>query len=63
MKETSAQKGATKVAAAKERQQTELEKAAPLWARLASTRRKIAAYPDTGLTADKPFFDEINGDA
>ncbi len=34
----------------------------PLWDRLEPLRKKIAAYPDTGLKADKAFFDELSGD-
>lgn len=34
----------------------------PLWERLKPLRAKIAAYPDTGLAADKAFFDELSGD-
>ncbi|MCM5553258.1 type II toxin-antitoxin system VapB family antitoxin [Pleomorphomonas sp. NRK KF1] len=33
-----------------------------LWERLAPIRASIAAAPETGLPADKAFFDEINGD-
>ena len=39
-----------------------LEEAVPLWERLAPLRRKVAAYPDTGLEADKAFFDELSGE-
>jgi antitoxin VapB len=34
----------------------------PLWERLKPLRDKIAAYPDSGLAADKPFFDELSGE-
>ncbi|MDX3927301.1 MAG: type II toxin-antitoxin system VapB family antitoxin [Shinella sp.] len=34
----------------------------PLWDRLKPLRERVAAYPDTGLVADKAFFDEINGE-
>jgi antitoxin VapB len=36
--------------------------AIPLWERLKPLREKIAAYPDTGLVADKTFFDELSGE-
>jgi len=39
-----------------------LEEAVPLWERLVPLRRKVAAYPDTGLEADKAFFDELSGE-
>jgi antitoxin VapB len=38
------------------------DEAIPLWERLRPLREKIAAYPDTGLAADKAFFDELGGD-
>jgi antitoxin VapB len=59
-------KGVTKTEAVKVALQNELrrmEEAVPLWDRLASLRRKIAAYPDTGLEADKAFFDELSGES
>lgn len=34
----------------------------PLWERLEPLREKIAAYPETGLEADKEFFDELSGE-
>jgi antitoxin VapB len=34
----------------------------PLWERLRPLREEVAAYPDSGLEADKAFFDELNGD-
>lgn len=33
-----------------------------LWERLRPLREKIASYPETGLEADKAFFDELSGD-
>lgn len=38
------------------------DEAVPLWERLKPLREKIAAYPDSGLAADKAFFDELSGD-
>ncbi len=32
-----------------------------LWERTADIRARIASYPDTGLKADKAFFDEMWG--
>ena len=32
-----------------------------LWERTADIRARIAAYPDTGLKADKTFFDDLWG--
>ena len=40
-----------------------IDEAIPLWQRLKPLRTKIAAYPDTGLAADKAFFDELSGEA
>ena len=39
-----------------------LDEATPLWERLRPLREKIAAYPDTGLAADKAFFDDLCGE-
>jgi antitoxin VapB len=39
-----------------------LEEAIPLWDRLAPLRRKISSHVDTGLAADKAFFDELSGE-
>ncbi|RWQ44171.1 MAG: transcription factor [Mesorhizobium sp.] len=38
------------------------EEAIPLWERLKPLRAKIAAYPGTGLAADRAFFDDLSGD-
>lgn len=32
-----------------------------LWERTADIRARIASYPDTGLKADKAFFDDLWG--
>ena len=34
----------------------------PLWERLQPLLDQVAAAPDTGLKADKAFFDELSGD-
>ena len=38
------------------------EKQVPLRDRLKKIADEIAKYPDTGLKADKAFFDELSGD-
>jgi len=40
----------------------EADKAVPLPERLKRIADEIAKYPDTGLKADKAFFDDISGD-
>lgn len=58
-------KGVTKTEAVRAALQNELrrmDEAIPLWDRLAEVRRKIGAYPDTGLEAEKAFFDELSGE-
>jgi antitoxin VapB len=32
-----------------------------LWARTADIRAKVAAFPRTGLAADKAFYDSLSG--
>ena len=39
-----------------------LERAPSLLERMRAARQRIAAHPDTGLEADKAFFDELNGE-
>jgi antitoxin VapB len=36
--------------------------ALPLWERLKPLRERVAAYPDSGLAADKAFFDDLSGE-
>ncbi|GLS29476.1 hypothetical protein SAMN04488498_11271 [Mesorhizobium albiziae] len=60
-----ARKQLNKTAAVKLALENELrraEEAIPLWERLRPLREKVAAYPDTGLAADKAFFDDLAGD-
>jgi antitoxin VapB len=60
-----ARKHLNKTAAVKLALENELrraDEAIPLWERLRPLREKIAAYPDTGLAADKAFFDDLAGD-
>jgi antitoxin VapB len=35
----------------------------PLLERIAPIQERIAAHPDTGLPADKAFYDALSGDA
>ena len=35
----------------------------PLWRRLQPLLDQVSGAPDTGLKADKAFFDELSGDA
>jgi antitoxin VapB len=58
-------KRVTKTEAIRQALQNELsrvEDETPLWERLRPLREKIAAYPKTGLQADKEFFDELSGE-
>lgn len=34
----------------------------PLVERLKSLQQEVASYPETGLKADKEFYDELSGD-
>lgn len=34
-----------------------------LWEKLGPLHARLAAMPDSGLTADRAFYDEINGEA
>jgi len=57
--------GVNKTEAVRRALQNELNRAGEslsLWKRLKPLRAKIAAFPDTGLVADKAFFDELNGE-
>ncbi len=38
------------------------EEKEPLWARLKPLRDRITAHADSGLEADKAFFDNLNGE-
>jgi antitoxin VapB len=38
------------------------EKKVPLWEKVKPILDEIDQYPDTGLKADKAFFDELSGD-
>ena len=58
-------KRVTKTQAVKEALSSELERQErkkPLWERLQPLLDEIAASPDTGVTIDKAFFDELSGE-
>ncbi len=60
-----AQKRVNKTEAVRIALENELRRASealPLWERLKPLRERIAAYPDSGLEADKAFFDDLSGD-
>ena len=60
-----AQKRVNKTEAVRIALENELRRASealPLWERLRSLRERIAAYPDSGLAADKAFFDDLSDD-
>ncbi|MBN8996017.1 MAG: type II toxin-antitoxin system VapB family antitoxin [Rhizobiales bacterium] len=38
------------------------ERKVPLWEKVKPILDEIDRYPDTGLKADKAFFDELSGD-
>jgi antitoxin VapB len=60
-----AQKRVNKTEAVRIALENELRRASealPLWERLKPLRERIAAYPDSGLAADKAFFDDLSGE-
>jgi antitoxin VapB len=60
-----AQKRVSKTEAVRIALENELRRdseALPLWNRLKPLRERIAAYPDSGLPADKAFFDDLSGE-
>jgi antitoxin VapB len=60
-----AQKRVNKTEAVRIALENELRRASeavPLWERLKPLRERVAAYPDSGLEADKAFFDDLSGD-
>jgi antitoxin VapB len=66
VRELAARKGlslteAVKLAASNELRRTDEQ--TPLWDRLAPIRAEIRAWPDTGSSADKAFYDELSGEA
>jgi antitoxin VapB len=60
---TKHRKGLTEIVHEALREKAEREAAEPtLWEKLAPIHAKLAAMPDSGLRADKAFYDEINGE-
>lgn len=60
-----AQKSVNKTEAVRIALENELRRASemlPLWERLKPLRERVAAYPDSGLAADKEFFDDLSGE-
>jgi antitoxin VapB len=58
-------KGVGLTEAIREAAQHELEREEQklsLWERTADIRARIASYPDTGLKADKAFYDSLSGE-
>ena len=56
-------KGLTEIVHEALREKAEREAAEPtLWEKLAPIHAKLAAMPDSGLLADRAFYDEINGE-
>ena len=56
-------KGLTEIVHEALREKAERESAEPtLWDKLAPIHAKLAAMPDSGLAADRAFYDEINGE-
>ena len=64
-KKLAARKRVNKTEAVKIALENELRRmddAVPLRERIRDIQDRIASYPDTGLEADKAFFDELSGD-
>ena len=62
VRELAMKDGTTLTEAVREAVRKELEcRKLSLWARTAEIRARIASYPDTGLKADKAFFDDLWG--
>ena len=57
-------KGLTAIVHDALREKAEREAAEPtLWERLAPIHAELAAMPDSGLLADRVFYDELNGES
>lgn len=64
VRELAKRKGVGITEAVREAAKNELEREEQkrsLWERTEDIRARIASYPDTGLKADKAFFDELWG--
>ncbi len=65
VRELAARKGVSLTEAVKQAAKNELrlmDQNTPFMERIRDLQRQAAAYPKTGLQADKAFFDELSGD-
>jgi antitoxin VapB len=65
VRELAARKGVSLTEAVKLAASNELnrmDEQIPLWDRLAQIRAEIRAWPNTGRSADKAFYDELSGE-
>ena len=65
VRELAARKGVSLTDAVKQAVQNELLKLdqnVPFLERIRDLQQRVAAYPKTGLEADKAFYDELSGD-
>lgn len=65
VRELAARKGVSLTDAVKQAVQNELlqmDQNVPFLERIRDLQQRVAAYPKTGLKADKAFYDELSGD-
>lgn len=65
VRELAARKGLSLTDAVKQAVQNELlqmDQNVPFLERIRDLQQRVAAYPKTGLKADKAFYDELSGD-
>jgi len=65
VRELAARKGVSLTEAVKHAVRNELRQMnqdVPFLERIRDLQERVAAYPDTGLKADKAFYDELSGD-
>jgi antitoxin VapB len=66
VRKLAAQKGVTMTQAVRDAAERELSRLRreqrPLSERVAAIQQRAKAFPDTGLTADKAFYDELSGE-
>jgi antitoxin VapB len=65
VRELAARKGVSLTDAVKQAVQNELlqmNQNVPFLERIRDLQQRVAAYPKTGLKADKAFYDELSGD-
>jgi antitoxin VapB len=65
LRELAARKGVSLTDAVKQAVQNELlqmDQNVPFLERIRDLQQRVAAYPKTGLKADKAFYDELSGD-